>query len=480
MSLSSKVDNTPMNIAAGSAQSVADNRSPLATLHLIVLLAALLATGVLLGACSDDAATGPPIVQPLPDSSGIYSEVFSDPETACKGCHPTHYEEWSISMHAYSFVDPVFFRLNEIGQERSNGQLGSFCTDCHSPIASRLGEVPPNTPEASLSKLARAGVSCDVCHKAESWRPGHAIDGFRLDDAQIGTIQDPMPNGFHSSRYDADFSRSGVCEGCHDIVNPLGVRVERTSTEHDASLYPGQGIFCQTCHMLTYTGQAAIGAPERGNLHRHTMAGVDVPLTDFPGRDKMIELVEHQLTRSITLTVNAPTEATRSENLRILVDVFNTNVGHSIPSGSVFERQMWVEVIARDADTDEELYSSGTLDPNGDLLDENSEFVKSGDMQPDLELALFNGIPKKNGETTSFFWEAHEIVFRLIPALEGRTSIYNIPAQQLEGVDRITLAVRVLFRAFPPHFLRKIDLPELVERVPQFTMDEYQTEIQLL
>ena len=34
----------------------------------------------------------------------------------CQSCHPQHYLEWSSSMHAYAFKDPVFFAMNTIEQ----------------------------------------------------------------------------------------------------------------------------------------------------------------------------------------------------------------------------------------------------------------------------------------------------------------------------------------------------------------------------
>lgn len=41
------------------------------------------------------------------DSIAKLRLVFDDPEQ-CKSCHPIHFEQWAMSMHAYSFKDPVF------------------------------------------------------------------------------------------------------------------------------------------------------------------------------------------------------------------------------------------------------------------------------------------------------------------------------------------------------------------------------------
>src|SRR3954452_13466818 len=59
--------------------------------------------------------------------------------TACQGCHQDHYDEWAGSMHAYAADDPVFIAMNQRGQRETNGSLGTFCVNCHAPMAVRLG-----------------------------------------------------------------------------------------------------------------------------------------------------------------------------------------------------------------------------------------------------------------------------------------------------------------------------------------------------
>ena len=42
-------------------------------------------------------------------------------------------------MHAYASTDPVFLAMNQRGQRETNGELGSFCVQCHAPMALRTG-----------------------------------------------------------------------------------------------------------------------------------------------------------------------------------------------------------------------------------------------------------------------------------------------------------------------------------------------------
>src|SRR5207302_10047877 len=63
-------------------------------------------------------------------------EQLLDPMT-CNTCHDVHYREWSGSMHAYASTDPVFRAMNRRGQRDTQGALGSFCVNCHAPLAVR-------------------------------------------------------------------------------------------------------------------------------------------------------------------------------------------------------------------------------------------------------------------------------------------------------------------------------------------------------
>ena len=76
--------------------------------------------GILFTGCNESGSNSDPDFQENPekqywldeygniDSTEISIDDFS-PATDCKGCHESHYEEWSRSMHAYAMKDTVFF-----------------------------------------------------------------------------------------------------------------------------------------------------------------------------------------------------------------------------------------------------------------------------------------------------------------------------------------------------------------------------------
>jgi nitrate/TMAO reductase-like tetraheme cytochrome c subunit len=403
------------------------------------------------------------------DSLSILKNAFEEPEK-CQVCHPNHYDEWQTSMHAYSFVDPIFFTLNEIGQQRSNNELDQFCVKCHSPIGSLLQEVPPGFNRNSLSSIARKGIQCDVCHLIKSVTAGKGIDEFRLDKVRVGPIHDPKQNSFHESAFDERFTTSKLCAGCHDVRTQNGFQVEHTSKEWQDSPYSAMGLECQGCHMPVYSGEAAIGAPAREKLHRHTFVGVDIPLVDFPGKDKTIERVDFLLKNSVSMNVTSPLQISRGQEFNINVTINNDKTGHNIPSGTIFERQMWLEIILEDGSGSIQ-FSSGKLDSNGDLQNRHSDFVKSGSMPIDTSLVLFNGTPFTKGEETLFFWESDFINNNTIAPFENRTVSYQIVAPNSTG--QLNLSVRLLFRSFPPYLLRAIGQESLIENVMIFEMESF-------
>src|SRR5688572_24413304 len=101
--------------------------------------------------------------QPQP---GLTREQLMDPNQ-CKGCHPTHHAEWSSSMHAYAADDPVFVAMNKRGQRETGNELGSFCVNCHAPLAVATGATTDGLNLDSIPSHLK-GVTCFFCHSAET------------------------------------------------------------------------------------------------------------------------------------------------------------------------------------------------------------------------------------------------------------------------------------------------------------------------
>ncbi len=106
---------------------------------------------------------------------------FTPPDT-CTGCHSKQYEEWTGSVHALAFQDPVYQGELNRAVKAVGKEVTRQCEGCHSPAGMVTGEI--KKPGISgLSPVALAGVSCDICHsvsvkQTRVWRR-HSLRRFR-------------------------------------------------------------------------------------------------------------------------------------------------------------------------------------------------------------------------------------------------------------------------------------------------------------
>ena len=285
---------------------------------------------------------------PTPPPTLLTKEQLMDP-SQCGSCHLDHYKQWVGSMHAYAADDPLFLAMNARGQRETGGKLGTFCVQCHAPLAVRAGLTDGKSPE----KLPAAykGVTCFFCHSIASVEGAHN-DPLKLGDDGVmrAGISDPKVElaphkAAYSKLHDHDqLDSASACGSCHDIENANGVALGRTYAEWKGSLFAhdvtGVRLTCAGCHMTGKDGFAAsvAGAPPR-RVHDHTMAAVDVALTDFP--QKAAQLAEVQKNLDPSLVTRLCVTGSRIEVW--LDDAF---AGHDFPSGASYHRRAWVEMTA--------------------------------------------------------------------------------------------------------------------------------------
>lgn len=367
----------------------------------------------------------------------------------CKACHPKQYQEWSRSMHAYAEHSPVFEAFNLTLIERTGGTIGTFCTRCHTPLGTALGENGSRR-NVHRSRLSMEGVTCTVCHRIN--RPYYKANtrmtitpGKLVEGCMYGPFNDPVsPSiaGVHPATGRSFLKTSAFCGSCHDVTNPQGVRLEEAFSEWQNSPAARDHVTCQQCHMGPVQG---VPIPEDGrplgraatvpgvdkdliplrHLTDHTFAGPDyslLPDTEFPHKlDWMYEtdyrdlanLTEHQqktlrglrlenrrqlriadskryelLRNAAVIHLEAPQTAEAGSRIKVRVEVESKFAGHNFPTGFTAERQAWVELMLYDPNG-RVVFQSGNLDPNGDLRDEHSHFVEAGDLHYDKWLLNF-------------------------------------------------------------------------------------------
>lgn len=441
-------------------------------------------------------------------TEGVFPR-FDDPQV-CGGCHVEHYEQWEMSPHAYAVHDPVFVAMVDAGQRATEGDLGDFCVQCHSPAGMLEGQTAVEFDAETrtyrqelrdLDPAALAGVSCDVCHSIESVEhPFNAGITYANDGVKRGPIPDPSPNTRHESAYSPLHEESELCGACHNVINDQGALLDLTYDEWSESRHAEQGRSCQGCHMQASRGRAAVGGPER-DIHDHRFVGVDVsllPPDQFPGYEEMRR-------RSRDLLRSAARLRVETVGRELHVEIQNL-AGHALPTGSTAERQMWLELIVTD-DRGELVFSSGTLDDRGDLRDGLSEHSLEPGTDPQLAYwgqqlvfdprfalattpdereraqaqATAECVPMGQGavaagsslEPVTFAWEANWQCDYLIAADSTAEHRFVLPPEVLRGTYRAQ--VRLRYRAFPPHFLRTLERiadldPEVEARVPIVAM----------
>ena len=334
------------------------------------------------------------------------------PET-CKECHPTHYREWSGSMHAYAAKDPIFIAMNQRGQEETQGKLGSFCVGCHAPLAVRDGLTNDGLNLHELPEHYQ-GITCAFCHSVTDVKGTHNNPLVLSNDSTMrGSLTNPRANPAHNSRYSSWHDRnrpesSALCGACHDIVlpsppAPKPLALERTFAEWKDTVFnrPAEqgGLGCPNCHMPGRDDVAAefAGVPLR-RVHSHAFVGVDTALIPFPEKATQLEQIRAELDTTLYFEI-CVRQLPDASVIYVLLE--NVAAGHSWPSGASQDRRAWVELRAkRQGQT---IFESGTEPgPIRDSLDPNL-------------WALGDRVFQQDGKPAHMFWDVAKIESDVLP-----------------------------------------------------------------
>ncbi|MCP4846370.1 MAG: hypothetical protein GY899_00285 [Verrucomicrobiaceae bacterium] len=198
----------------------------------------------------------------------------------CANCHPDHFEEWSVSAHAYAQMSPIFNTMHATVLKLTSGTNGDFCIRCHNQVGMQREE------ELFVSNLKRhpasiEGITCVVCHRVDRnygkvsgrtaivegdllgkvYGPkGGEILKQALSDVDKYKIQNKNVNGRRPVHADAvkfdPISTSGFCGSCHDVNLLNGFRLEEAFSQFKNSASNKRGETCQDCHMGEIPGIA--------------------------------------------------------------------------------------------------------------------------------------------------------------------------------------------------------------------------------
>ena len=211
----------------------------------------------------------------------LWTENCYPSAESCRKCHPSQYDQWRVSGHAYAAVSPMFQRFEQAMTELTQGTVGSFCVRCHSPIGTQL-KIKRTVSMLDAPPVVREGVTCIACHRVREhyWRsngdrriePGdihQPIGGgscgtgtaeavAQASELKLKTSPDqtgPGQSMHRSSYFFEPLTNSDVCVSCHQVAVHPGIWLEVVHGQYRAGPAAKKGITCQQCHMGAIPGK---------------------------------------------------------------------------------------------------------------------------------------------------------------------------------------------------------------------------------
>jgi len=334
---------------------------------------------------------------------------FTEPKV-CAGCHPKQYEEWTGSVHALAFHDPVYQGELNLAFKAVGHEVTRKCEGCHSPAGMVTGEIK-GPGLKGLSPMALAGVSCDICHSISGvthWQtptrePGNGsfILSPGKDTPQGPKLVKRVPfapseicgMGFHECVESPLHLKADLCASCHQVFHyEKHFPIEATYSEWKKGPYAQKGIHCQDCHMVeieTFIRSAdTFQKPERKE-YRHYFNGANY-LLYYLAEAAALKAGDKDLAANLRKKYDMAVKRLQSAAdieifpvyragslAEIKVRVKNIRAGHNLPTSLTNIREMWLEVAATDA-SGKKVIISGGLDKNGSLLPDTRVFNSDG------------------------------------------------------------------------------------------------------
>jgi len=330
------------------------------------------------------------------------------------GCHEAIVEEWQVSAHRWSAMDPGFQKVQEVMATQNGAESTRYCGGCHDPISLFSGTKNVFADNLSSQHGFQEGVSCLACHSVrETDLKGNAnyiVDQperylFELrdpEDASMRPVRDFLIRAYPKQHVESlskrAFKTPEYCAACHkqfidQEVNQVGwVQLQNQYDNWRKSRWNHEGdpektVECRECHMpLAESADPASGdaldynrTPDDGKhrSHRFLAANQMIPaLLELEGADEQIALTEQWLRGEIeipeiadkwvpgpavSLDLEVPESVAPGEDVSVKAIVTSNKVGHDFPTGPLDIIQSWVNLEVRD-DEGALVYESGGVE----------------------------------------------------------------------------------------------------------------------
>ncbi len=211
----------------------------------------------------------------------LFAENRYPSANTCKVCHEQHYQEWSVSQHAYAQLSPIYMAMQNTINAQSSTTNGDFCIRCHNQVGMNFGE---STFISNLERhpTSREGITCVVCHRVDQaygkasgrlslvegdilskiYGPNGDDELERVlenrDEYRVVTDADEPGRKIHTKvGHFPQLQTSAFCGSCHDVNLFNGFRLEEAFSEYKNSPAAKRGESCQDCHMGKVQGEAS-------------------------------------------------------------------------------------------------------------------------------------------------------------------------------------------------------------------------------
>lgn len=334
-------------------------------------------------------------------SGGAYDARSLSGSESCGrgGCHKQIFDEWAVSAHRYSAMDPAFQKVQSVMGEQNGPESTRYCGGCHDPISLFSGTKNIFAKDLTDSAGYKEGVSCISCHAIKKTdvkgnaayvmtQPKRYI--FELSDASVPRAVSAFlirayPRQHVQSLQHKLFKSPEFCAACHkqfidEEINKVGwVQLQNQYDNWRKSRWnqgknPRATIECRECHMpLVASDEPGSGddldynrSPGDAKHRSHRFLGGNqfIPLAlKLPGAEEHVRLTEkwmrgeieipeiaHKWRKgpAIPVEVVAPVIARPGAPITIQTVLTNNKVGHDFPTGPLDIIQAWVELSVTD------------------------------------------------------------------------------------------------------------------------------------
>jgi hypothetical protein len=347
-------------------------------------------------------------------SGGAYDPRSLSGSESCgaSGCHKQIYDEWAVSAHRYSAMDPAFQKVQTVMGEQNGPESTRYCGGCHDPISLFSGTKNIGTKDLTSLAGYKEGVSCVSCHAIKKTdvkgnaayvmsQPERYM--FELNAGAIPrTVSNFLirayPRQHVQSLQHKLFKSPEFCAACHkqfidEEINHVGwVQLQNQYDNWRKSRWnhgkdPRKTIECRECHMpLEASNDAGNGddldynrSPNDRKQRSHRFLGGNqfIPLVlNLPGAKEHVRLTEKWLRGEIDIPeiadkwrkgpvvpveIQAPLTAQPGSAITIQTVLSNNKAGHDFPTGPLDIIQAWVEITVTDQ-TGRAVFVSGHRD----------------------------------------------------------------------------------------------------------------------